>query len=240
MSDLAFRDNLVIQGSYNGYQIWDISNPMAPTLKLANFCPASQSDVSIYKNLLFVSAEGNTGRVDCGAEGVKDPISSERIRGIRIFDVTDLAHPKNVANVQTCRGSHTHSVLVDPKDPNNVYVYISGSAGVRSDKELTGCSDAAPASDPNSAHFRIEVIQVPLAHPEQAHIVSSPHLQRSGGAANARPRNGRQGPNGRGSRTRRVCHRHHGSDDGRPGPVHQADARQHREVPWRHDALARR
>src|SRR5262249_39300696 len=110
------------------------------------------------------------------AEGVKDPVSSERIRGIRIFDVTDLAHPKNVANVQTCRGSHTHSVLVDPKDPANVYVYISGSAGVRSDKELSGCSDAGPATDPNSAHFRIEVIQVPLAHPEQAHIVSSPRI----------------------------------------------------------------
>jgi hypothetical protein len=176
MSDLAFRDNLVIQGSYNGYQVWDISNPAAPKLDLANYCPASQSDVSIYKNLLFVSAEGNTGRIDCGAEGVKDPVSSERIRGIRIFDVTDLAHPKNVANVQTCRGSHTHSVLVDPKDPANVYVYISGSAGVRSDKELSGCSDAAPATDPNSAHFRIEVIQVPLAHPEQAHIVSSPRI----------------------------------------------------------------
>jgi hypothetical protein len=176
MSDLAFRDNLVIQGSYNGYQIWDISNPAAPKLDLANFCPASQSDVSIYKNLLFVSAEAGTARIDCGAQGVKEPVSPERLRGIRIFDVTDLAHPKPVANVQTCRGSHTHSVLVDPKDPDNVYVYVSGSAGVRSDKELSGCSDAGPATDPNSAHFRIEVIQVPLAHPEQAHIVSSPRI----------------------------------------------------------------
>jgi hypothetical protein len=176
MSDLAFRDNLVIQGSYNGYQVWDISNPAAPALKIANFCPASQSDVSIYKNLLFVSAEGATGRIDCGAQGVKDPVSTERIRGIRIFDVTDLGHPKNVANVQTCRGSHTHSVLADPKDPENVYVYVSGSAGVRADAELKGCSDALPETDPNSAHFRIEVIKVPLAHPEQAAIVTSPRI----------------------------------------------------------------
>ncbi|MGH7615597.1 MAG: LVIVD repeat-containing protein, partial [Gemmatimonadaceae bacterium] len=165
-----------IQGSYNGYQIWDISNPAMPKIEVANFCPASQSDVSIYKNLLFVSAEGQTGRIDCGAEGVKDQVSSERIRGIRIFDVSDLAHPKSVANVQTCRGSHTHSVLVDPNDPNNVYVYVSGSAGVRSDKELAGCSNAQPGDDPNSAHFRIEVIKVPLAHPEQAAIVSSPRI----------------------------------------------------------------
>ena len=103
-------------------------------------------------------------------------MSSERIRGIRIFDITDLAHPKSIANVQTCRGSHTHSVLVDPKDPDNVYVYISGSADVRSDKELAGCSGASPATDPNSAHFRIEVIKVPLAHPEQAAIVTSPRI----------------------------------------------------------------
>ena len=174
MSDMAFKGNYVIQGSYNGYQIWDIRNPSAPALVLGNFCPASQSDVSVYQNLLFVSAEGTTGRIDCGAEGVKEAVSSERIRGIRIFDISDLAHPRNVANVQTCRGSHTHTVLVDPKDKDNIYVYVSGSAGIRSDKELPGC--VAKADDPNTAQFRIEVIRVPLAHPEQAAIVSSPRI----------------------------------------------------------------
>src|SRR5689334_15899143 len=108
-SDIAFTGPYVIQGNYNGYQVWDISNPSQPSLKIGNYCPASQSDVSVYKNLLFVSAEGNTGRVDCGGQGVKDTVSTERIRGISIFDITDIAHPRNVANVQTCRGSHTHS-----------------------------------------------------------------------------------------------------------------------------------
>ncbi|MEP6692663.1 MAG: hypothetical protein ABJD07_16010, partial [Gemmatimonadaceae bacterium] len=136
MSDLAFNGKYVIQGSYNGYQIWDITNPSAPALKVANFCPASQSDVSSYKNLLFVSAEGNTGRIDCGDQGVKDTVSTERIRGVRIFDISDINHPKNVANVQTCRGSHTHTVVVDPKDKANVYVYVSGSAPIRSPSEL--------------------------------------------------------------------------------------------------------
>lgn len=176
MSDLAFIGPYAIQGSYNGYQIWDVSNPARPTLKAANYCPASQSDVSVYKNLLFVSAEGNTGRVDCGDEGVKDTVSTERIRGIRIFDITDITHPKNVANVQTCRGSHTHSVLVDPKDADNVYVYVSGSAPARSPKELAGCYSSDDPNDPNSVKFRIEVIKVPLAHPEQAAIVSSPRI----------------------------------------------------------------
>ena len=175
-SDLAFTGNYVIQGSYNGYQIWDITNPGKPALKNANYCPASQSDVSVYKNLLFVSGESNTGRIDCGAQGVKEAVSAARLRGIRIFDITDITNPKNIANVQTCRGSHTHTVLVDPKDKDNIYVYISGSAPVRPADELPGCVSAAPATDPNSALFRIEVIKVPLAHPEQAAIVSSPRI----------------------------------------------------------------
>ena len=175
-SDLAFTGPYAIQGSYDGYQVWDISNPAAPSLKTAYFCPASQSDVSVFKNLLFVSGEGNSGRLDCGAQGVKDTVSHDRLRGLRIFDITDISNPKYVANVQTCRGSHTHTVLYDPKDPDNVYVYISGSAGVRSPSELSGCVKLTPDKDPNSALFRIEVIKIPLAHPEQAAIVSSPRI----------------------------------------------------------------
>ncbi|HEV8447285.1 MAG TPA: hypothetical protein VGQ44_10705 [Gemmatimonadaceae bacterium] len=175
-SDLAFSGPYAIQGSFAGYQVWDISNPARPALKTAFFCPASQSDVSVYKNLLFVSAEAETARLDCGGQGVEASVSSERIRGIRIFDITDIANPKYIANVQTCRGSHTHTVLADPKDPDNVYVYISGSAGPRDPKELAGCSNLSPSKDPNSPLFRIEVIKVPLAHPEKAAIVSSPRI----------------------------------------------------------------
>jgi hypothetical protein len=175
-SDLAFTGNYVIQGSFNGYQVWDISNPRQPTLKTAYFCPASQSDVSVYRNLLVVSGEDLRARLDCGPGGVKDTVSKERLRGVRIFDISDISNPKNVANVQTCRGSHTHSLLVDPKDPENVYVYISGSGGVRSPNELAGCVNLSPEKDPNSALFRIEVIKVPLAHPEQAAVVTSPRI----------------------------------------------------------------
>jgi hypothetical protein len=175
-SDLAFKGKYAIQGNYNGWQIWDISDPAHPALVTAYFCPASQSDVSVYGNLLFVSGEGLTGRLDCGGQGVRDTVSAERLRGLRIFDISDISNPRNVGNVQTCRGSHTHTVLVDPKDRENVYVYISGSAGVRSPNELPGCVSAAPSEDPNSALFRIEVIKVPLAHPEQAAIVSSPRI----------------------------------------------------------------
>jgi len=175
-SDLAFAGIYAIQGNYNGYQVWDISNPAQPKLAEGFVCPASQSDVSVYKNLLFVSGEGLGGRLDCGTEGVPQQVSHERLRGIRIFDISDIHNPKYIANVQTCRGSHTHSLLVDPKDRDNVYIYVSGSAPVRPAEELSGCSGAMPDEDPNSALFRIEVIKVPLAHPERAAIVSSPRI----------------------------------------------------------------
>jgi hypothetical protein len=173
-SDLAFTGRFAVQGSFNGYQVWDISNPGKPKLETAYVCPGSQSDVSVYRNLLFVSGENLTARLDCGTQPIQDTVSRERLRGLRIFDISDIAHPKNVGNVQTCRGSHTHSLLVDPKDRANVYVYISGSAPVRSPNELPGCVGAP--KDPNSALFRIEVIKVPLANPSQARIVSSPRI----------------------------------------------------------------
>ena len=175
-SDLAFIRNYAIQGNYNGFQVWDLTNPAKPTLTKAFLCPASQSDVSVYKNLLFVSGEGMSGRLDCGTQGIQDSVSHDRLRGIRIFDATDIANPKYIANVQTCRGSHTHTIVHDPKDPDNVYIYVSGSAGVRSPTELPGCSRLAPEQDPNSALFRIEVIKVPLANPQQAAIVSQPRI----------------------------------------------------------------
>ncbi len=174
-SDLAFVEEYVIQGNYNGFQIWDVSNPASPTLVSGVVCPASQSDVSVYRNLLFVSGEGYEGRLDCGTEGVSAAVSPDRLRGIRIFDISNISEPQYVGNVQTCRGSHTHSVLVDPNDDDNVYLYVSGSAPLRSEEELPGCTAGGP-DDPSSALFRIEVIQVPLARPQDAAIVSSPRI----------------------------------------------------------------
>jgi hypothetical protein len=175
-SDLSIRGNYVIQGNFNGVQVWDISNPKIPKLYKAFVCPGSQSDVSVYRNFLFVSGEALNGRTDCGTQGVPDTVSHDRLRGIRIFDATDMANPRRITDVQTCRGSHTHTVVTQPGDTDNVYIYVSGSAPVRSPNELAGCSAAQPDSNPNTALFRIEVIQVPVAHPEQAHIVSSPRI----------------------------------------------------------------
>jgi hypothetical protein len=209
-SDLAFKGNYVFQGNYDGFMVWDVSNPAQPTLVKGYVCPASQSDVSVFRNLLFVSGEGTGGRLDCSREPLPDTVSPQRLRGIRIFDISDVRNPKYIANVQTCRGSHTHSLGTQPGDNDNVYVYVSGSSTVRPAAELAGCNAmATDASDPNSPLFRIEVIQVPLANPAQAHIVSSPRVfaemtaaprrtEAGGGGGGGGGRNGtdpRAGPN---------------------------------------------
>ncbi len=175
-SDLAFTGNYAIQGNFNGIQIWDISDPANPVSVVSHVCPASQSDVSVYENLLFVSGEDFSARLDCGDQGIQEQVSHERLRGIRIFDISDIANPEYVGNVQTCRGSHTHTVLEHPGDDENVYIYVSGSSMVRPAEELPGCSALSPEEDPNSSLFRIEVIRVPLADPASAAIVSSPRI----------------------------------------------------------------
>jgi hypothetical protein len=175
-SDLAFSGNYIFQGNYYGLQVWDISNPKKPTLRTSLVCPGGQGDPSVYKNLLFLSVEQTSGRLDCGRQGVTDTVSAERFRGVRIFDISDLDHPKQVADVQTCRGSHTHTLVTDPNDDQNVYIYVSGTSVVRSGNELAGCSGKRPEEDPNTSLFRIDIIKVPLASPQDAKIVSSPRL----------------------------------------------------------------
>jgi hypothetical protein len=202
-SDLAFSGNYIIQGNYRGIIIWDGTNPRAPKLVSSYLCPTSQGDPTVYGNLLFVSGEGLGARNDCGSTPITDTVSAERFRGVRIFDITDKAKPRLLTNVQTCRGSHTNSLVQDPNDKNNIYVYVSGYSSIRSPRELAGCQDA-PAGDSASARFRIEVIKVPLKNPERAAVVNSPHLlaDLSGRTVHAPPpsdtggRGGRGGPPG--------------------------------------------
>ena len=174
--DLAFKGNLAFQGGFNGFQVWDISNPRTPTLRTSFVCPGGQGDPSIYKNLLFFSVEETRARLDCGPQGVTDTVSAERFRGVRIFDISDLDHPKQVAAVQTCRGSHTHTLVIDPNDPDNVYIYVSGTSVVRSGSELAGCARGASLSDTTTSLFRIDIIKVPVAAPQNARVVNSPRI----------------------------------------------------------------
>jgi LVIVD repeat len=183
-SDLAFSGHTVFQGNFHGIQIWDVSNPSEPTLRTTIVCPGGQGDPSVYGHLLFVSVEMPNGRVDCGVQGVHDAASPDRFRGVRIFDISDIDHPRQVAAVQTCRGSHTHTLVPDPKDPGVVYVYVQGTSPVRPAAELAGCSGLGAEQDPNTSRFRIEIIRVPLAHPEDAKVINAPRIFANAGAIN--------------------------------------------------------
>jgi hypothetical protein len=240
-SDLAFQGNHLFQGNFYGVSIYDIADPAKAKLLTSLVCPGGQGDVSVYKNLLFMSVEMPNGRLDCGSQGfppeppaadedkdqdkdkakdsdkdkAKDsdqdqnkdqaqtqtpdkdqdkskdnkdqakarerrrriPVAQkDRFRGVRIFDISDIQNPKQVAAVQTCRGSHTHTLVTDPNDKENVYIYVSGTSFVRQPEELEGCSGEKPDKDPNTALFRIDVIRVPLAAPQEAKVVSSPRV----------------------------------------------------------------
>ena len=175
-SDLAFSGNHLFVGNFSGFNVYDISNPASPALVTSVVCPGGQGDVSVHGSLLFMSVEQTRGRLDCGVGGVEDPVSKDRFRGVRIFDISDVKTPKQVAAVQTCRGSHTHTLVTDPNDSANVYVYGSGTAGTRSAEELAGCSGKEPGEDPETALFSIDVIKVPLASPQDARIVARPRI----------------------------------------------------------------
>ena len=181
-SDMAFQDNHLFQGNFYGVNIYDISNPARTKLLTSMICPGGQGDVSVYKNLMFMSVEMVNGRIDCGTQGFPPAAPNQehpaaqkdRFRGVRIFDISNITAPKQVAAVQTCRGSHTHTLVVDPNDQNNVYIYVSGTSFVRQAEELPGCS--GEKEDPNTALFRIDVIKVPVANPQAAAVVSSPRV----------------------------------------------------------------
>jgi hypothetical protein len=173
-SDLAFRGKYVYQGNFSGFSIWDISNPKKPAKVAVVPCVTSQGDPSIYGNLLFISAEGNGNRNDCAKGGVQNP--ADHMAGVRIYDVSNPKAPKLVKNVQTCKGSHTHTVIPSPTDKGVIYLYVSGSQGARPETELAGCNNGTDPADENNSLYRLDVIKVPLAHPEQAAVVTGARI----------------------------------------------------------------
>ena len=168
-SDLAFGTHFVYQANFAGFTIWDITDVAKPTIASVVECITSQGDPSIVGNLLFISAEGAGNRNDCGKGGVQDP--KDHMAGVRIFDVTNPKAPKLVKNVQTCKGSHTHTVVPSPTDPNIIYLYVSGQSAARPETELAGCKNGTDPADPSNSLYMLDIIKVPLNHPEQAVVI---------------------------------------------------------------------
>jgi hypothetical protein len=220
-SDLAFRDHYVYQGNFAGFMIWDVKDPAKPQLVATVQCITAQGDPSIVGHLQFISAEGNGNRKDCGNEGVKDP--ADHMTGVRIYDVSNPAAPKLVKNVETCKGSHTHTVIPDPIDKGTVYIYVSGSQGARPSTELAGCNNGTDPADETNSLYRLDIIKVPLAHPENAEVVGGARLFTGlGQAAQSAAR--REAQANRGNRAGRGA-RSADSAQGGAGAQQQAAAR---------------
>ncbi|AOL22314.1 Uncharacterized conserved protein, DUF305 family [Erythrobacter litoralis] len=171
-TDMAFFDDIMVAGNYHGFNIYRLGEDGVPVLMSSVVCPGGQGDVSVVGNILVMSVEQTRGRVDCGLQGVEEDVSEDRFRGLRIFDISDLRRPRQVGGVQTCRGSHTHSIV--SADDEKIVVYNSGTSSIRDEEELARCVDN-PASS-RTALFSIDVIEIPLADPSKARIVSSPRV----------------------------------------------------------------
>lgn len=170
-TDMAFSGDTLVAGSYHGFNVYKLQDDGTPKLYSSVVCPGGQGDVSIVDDLLIMSAEQTRGRVDCGLQGINEDVSADRFRGLRIFDISNLAQPVQVGQVQTCRGSHTHSVVTS--DDNKIIVYNSGTSSVRKEEELAGCIGDIPGDD-RTALFRIDVIEIPVSDPSKSRIVDSP------------------------------------------------------------------
>ena len=173
-SDLAFHGKYVYQGNFSGFTIWDVSNPAKPVMVAVVPCVTAQGDPTIYGNLLFVSAEGAGNRNDCAKGGVQNP--ADHMAGVRIYDVADPTHPRLIKNVQTCKGSHTHTLIPSPTDKDIAYIYVSGNQAARPDSEMTGCRNGDDPADETNSLFRLDVIKVPLKNPAQAEVVTGARI----------------------------------------------------------------
>ena len=206
-TDMAFRGDLMVAGNYHGFNIYRLGNDGVPALVSSVVCPGGQGDVSIVGDMLIMSVEQRSARVDCGLQGIDEDVSKDRMLGLRIFDISNPALPRQTAVVQNCRGSHTHSVVSGPGTDGKVIVYVSGTGGVRDEEELAGCVAGLPG-DEDSALFSIDVVEIPVADPSRARIVDSPRVfaDATSGEIAGLWRGGDHGDGTQETRTTDQCH----------------------------------
>ncbi|MFW5416971.1 hypothetical protein J0910_10155 [Nocardiopsis sp. CNT-189] len=166
-SDLAFTGDYAIGGNYNGFVVYDISDPAEPEIASTVLCPGGQGDVSVSGDLLYFSVDYPRAGEECGA-AESDPTDPNAFEGIRIFDISDKEAPQYVAAVRTDCGSHTNTLLKG-EDGESDYIYVSSYAP----------SDRYPNCEP--PHDKVAIIEVPLDDPASAEIAAEPVLFPDGG-----------------------------------------------------------
>jgi len=206
-TDMAFDGDRLFVGNYHGFNVYRLGANGIPVHLSSVVCPGGQGDVSVVGNLLLMSVEQERGRADCGLQGNREDISPERFRGLRIFDISDITRPRQVGQVQTCRGSHTHSVAKGPEGDGKILVYNSGTSGVRKIEELAGCIGNV-AGDVRTALFRIDIIEIPVANPAAARIIASPAVftDEKSGSLGGLGKGGKLVDDGQDTRVTDQCH----------------------------------
>ena len=172
-TDMAFTKDMLVAGSYHGFNIYRLEEDGFPNLMTSVVCPGGQGDVSVVGDLLIMSVQDTRGRLDCGLQGVDPEPNEERFRGIRLFDISNPEMPVQVGAVQTCRGSHTHSVVEGPTSDGKIIVFNSGTSSIRDQEEMGDCFEDIPGDD-RTALFRIDVIEIPIDNPSNSKIIDSP------------------------------------------------------------------
>ncbi|WP_370017698.1 LVIVD repeat-containing protein [Planotetraspora sp. GP83] len=159
-TDLAFQGNYAFVGNYDGFTVFDISDPEKPFVLTRVLCPAGQNDISVYGNLLFLSVDEPRAGEGCES-GRGDPSLETSWEGIRIFDISDVGNPRYVKAVRTECGSHTHALI---PGPDIDYLYVSSPGPI---------PDTANCGPP---HEMISIVEVPVNDPAAARVAATPTL----------------------------------------------------------------
>ena len=167
-TDIAFQDNKAFVGNYNGFVIYDVSNPASPSMVAQVYCPGSQNDVSVSGNLLYLSTDSSRSDDSCSSTPQSAEIESSW-EGIKIFDISDVSNPKYIKSVETACGSHTHTLL--PGESSD-FLYVSSYL------------PRATFPDCQPPHDSISIVEVPKQAPTTARVIATPNLFPDGGYTN--------------------------------------------------------
>jgi hypothetical protein len=180
-TDWAFQGRYAYGGNYNGFTVYDISRPTAPTIAAQVLCPGAQNDVSVSGDLLFLSTDAQRTDDSCASAGSTAALPGDRWEGVKVFDISDPLTPKHITSVKTACGSHTHTLVPGKRREKALYLYVSSYTG--------------GSSTPNCAqpHDQISIIKVPLRKPAEAAVVATPVLFPDGGFPGAPGRSATSG-----------------------------------------------
>ena len=188
-SDLAFWGDMVVQGTYEGFRLIDVTYPSRPK-EIINYeecapdsTAGNQGDVLIYGDILVRSWNSNAPSatpVTCDGQTVPGGFE-----GLHIFSIANKQNPQLLTSIDLACGSHTASMLPDLAN-GRLIVFNGSSSGT--------CEN-------------IDIIGIPLANPAAAAVIrqepTADHPVTTSGSSTTPRRRSSAAPAGRASRSSR-------------------------------------